>query len=96
MNSHEEVDEYKIVGSKKNAFEIICYYQDMQNRNEFLITSDGYFGSLKVRDRECLVPNDESTLDASGANRKGSKLNHLKADCIGSVLTFSVNEDKQT
>ena len=89
-----EVTANKIVGPDDNDYGIICRYQDAQNYYAFLVTSDGYFGLLKVKDGEYLIMNGEGTLVASDAIRKGSDLNQLKADCIGSVLTFSVNENK--
>ena len=93
-DSRIEVIANKIVGPEDNNFGIICRYQDTKNYYAFIVTSDGYFGLIKVKDGEYTILNGEGNLTPSNAIRRDSGLNHLKVDCIGSVLTFFVNENK--
>ena len=93
-DSRIEVIANKIVGPEDNNYGIICRYQDAENYYAFIVTSDGYFGLIKVKDGEYFILNGGGNLTPSDAIRRDSGLNHLKVDCIGSVLTFFVNKDK--
>jgi hypothetical protein len=90
INTRTEVDAVKQGGPEINRFGLICRYQDELNFYFFIISSDGYYAIGKVKDDQLsLVGMDEML--PSAAIQPGSGLNHLRADCIDSQLTFFVN-----
>jgi hypothetical protein len=89
-NTRIEVDAVKQSGPEINRFGLICRYQDELNFYFFIVSSDGYYGVGKVKgDQLSLIGMDEML--PSTAILPGSGLNHLRADCIDSQLTFYVN-----
>lgn len=85
------VDVKKLDGPDDNDFAIICRYVDINNFYTFLASSDGYYGIAKVVkgsqdliDQDSLMPTDAIKLDAGAVNT-------LRADCVGSTLTFYIN-----
>jgi hypothetical protein len=89
-NTRIEVDAVKQSGPEINRFGLICRYQDELNFYFFIVSSDGYYGVGKVKgDQLSLIGLDEML--PSTAILPGSGLNHLRADCIDSQLTFYVN-----
>lgn len=89
-NTRIEVDAVKQSGPEINRFGLICRYQDELNFYFFIASSDGYYGVGKVKgDQLSLIGMDEML--PSSAILPGSGLNHLRADCIDSQLTFFVN-----
>ena len=92
IDARIEVDAYKVDGERNNRFGILCRV-DGTNFYAFLISSDGYYGIGKVKDQVFTLLGMD-TLQPSPAIRIGSDLNHLRADCIGSQLTFYVNNQK--
>ena len=69
---------------------VICRYQN-GNYYFFVITSDGFYAIGKfVKDKSILF--DGGGLQASSAIKTGVAVNHLRADCAGSMLTFSIND----
>ena len=90
MNTRIEVDAVKQAGPDINRFGLICRYLDESNYYFFIISSDGYYGVGKVKDDQLsLIGMDEML--PSIAIQAASGLNHLRADCIDSQLTFFVN-----
>jgi hypothetical protein len=85
-----EVDATKNAGPDDNDFGVICRYQ---NENEFyyaVISSDGFYGILKVTsDSTTQLGFDE--LQPSNAIDQGTTTNKLRFDCVGDVLTLYVN-----
>ena len=85
-----EVEAEKVAGPEDNDFGIICRYQGPQNYYSFLISSDGYYGIVKVVDgQQELI--DEHTMAYSEVIRKGEASNKLNVKCIGNRLSLSVN-----
>ena len=85
-----EVEATKYGGSDNNDFGIICRYKDTTHFYFAAISSDGYYGILKMSDgkysvigRENLIPSDLINL--------GTATNHLRFDCVGSTLTLYIN-----
>ena len=85
-----EVDATKVAGSDDNDFGILCRYQDNNNLYQFLISSDGYVGILKVVDGAMQSIAAETLIEHSAVNM-GNAQNHIRADCIGDTLTLYVN-----
>jgi hypothetical protein len=88
-----EVDATKVAGSDDNDFGILCRYQDNNNYYQFLISSDGYVGILKVVNGSLQNIAAENLIEHSAVNI-GNAQNHLRADCIGETLTLFVNNQQ--
>ena len=80
----------KLVGPDNNVLGVICRYQDEKNYYGFLISSDGYYGILKVMDGNYKILNSVN-MEFSEIIKKGSEMNHIRADCKGPSLVLSVN-----
>ena len=89
-NTRIEVDAVKQAGPEINRFGLICRYQDELNYYFFIASSDGYYAIGKVKDDQLSLIGMEEMLPSS-AILSGSGLNHLRADCVDSQLTFFVN-----
>ena len=86
-----EVDAAKVGGSDDNYFGILCRYQDNNNFYQFLISSDGYVGILKVVDGSTQSIDGE-TLREHPAVNIGNAQNNIRADCIGDTFALYVND----
>ena len=85
-----EVEATKVGGPDDNDFGLICRHQNTENFYIFLISSDGFFGILRVMDGEQeLLGMDE--MEYSEMINTGNVMNIIRADCIGSSLTLYVN-----
>ena len=85
-----EVNATKVGGPEDNDFGLICRHQDTGNFYIFLISSDGFFGILRVINGEQeLLGLDE--MEYSEAIKTGNVTNIIRADCIGSALTLYAN-----
>lgn len=88
-----EVDATKVAGELDDDFGLICRYSGEPSAPSyyyFLISSDGYAvigsvisGESSYISAEQMMPND--------AIKQGLATNRLRADCVGSTLTFYVN-----
>jgi hypothetical protein len=93
-----EVDATKNGGPDENNMGVICRFQ---NNDEFyygLITSDGYYGIVKMAQGEFSVIGREY-IEYSDLINQGDATNHIRLDCIDDVLTLYVNGnllDQQT
>ena len=85
-----EVDATKVAGSDNNDFGILCRYQDNNNLYQFVLSSDGYVGILKLVDGSMQSIAAETLLENSAVNIGNAK-NHIRADCVGNTLTLYVN-----
>ncbi len=85
-----EVDATKVAGSNNNDFGILCRYQDNNNLYQFVISSDGYVGIIKLVDGSMESISADTLIESSAIN-KGNVQNHIRADCIGNMLTLYVN-----
>ena len=85
-----EVDATKVAGSDNNDFGILCRYQDNNNLYQFVISSDGYVGIIKLVDGSMESISADTLIESSAIN-KGNVQNHIRADCIGNMLTLYVN-----
>lgn len=88
-----EVDALKVGGDRDNRFGVICRVTGESSFYTFIISSDGYYGIGKIRgdDYELIGTN---ALQPSEKIQQGSTLNHIRADCVGSMLTLYVNGEK--
>lgn len=92
-NVHIEVDAAKVGGPNDNDYGVICRYQDRNNFYALLISSDGYYGTLKVKEGVYSLIGAE-TMQFSESIRKGEAINHIRADCVEDGLILWVNGEK--
>jgi hypothetical protein len=86
-----DVDAKKIGGSDENDYGVICRYKDESNFYFFTIASDGYYGISKIIDGdEYLVGMDQLQFNDK-VIKLGEASNHIRAECVGSSLTLTVN-----
>ncbi len=87
-----EVDATKIGGPDDNAFGVQCRYQDVDNYYFFYISSDGYDGiGIDNAGTKTIISSSDGNLTPDSNIIQGAATNHIRADCIGSVLTLYVN-----
>jgi hypothetical protein len=87
-----EVDATKLGGPDNNSYGIICRY-NQGNYYGFIISSDGYYGISKRKNGDHQIIGAEG-MKTSPVIQKGAASNHIRADCIGSVLTLYLNGEK--
>jgi serine/threonine-protein kinase len=82
----------KAAGPDNNDFGVLCRYQNDRNFYAFLISSDGFYGILKMEDGErSMLGQEENQMLDSPAIRQGEATNEMVAECIGHRLTLHVN-----
>lgn len=87
-----EVMAENLNGLLNNGFGLVCRYQDDSNYYAFLVSSDGYYGILRVLYGGYAVLNG-GQMQYSSAIRQGQDTNHIAATCVGNQLTLYVNND---
>jgi hypothetical protein len=85
-----EVDATKNGGPDDNDFGVICRYQDSDHFYYAVISSDGYFGIIKVTTESSGVIGRDY-LEYSDYINQGYATNHLRFECFGDTLSFYVN-----
>ncbi len=86
------VDAVRNSGPLDNDFGVICRYQDENNYYFFVISSDGYAGIGVVVKGDQKILNKEGKMVPSDKLPTGKGVTyHIKASCIGNVLTLTVN-----
>ena len=84
-----EVDTGKLGGPDENRAGLVCRLAG-SDYYFFMITFDGYYGvGVYAGGKAVLLGQNE--LQASAKIKTGLAVNHLRADCTGSLLTFYVN-----
>jgi hypothetical protein len=86
------VNATKKAGPDDNNYGIICRWQDVNNFYFLVISSDGYFGIGKVSNGQQTLIGLEKMLP-SDAVQQGLSTNHLRADCVGDMLSLHVNSE---
>jgi len=85
-----DVDSGKVSGPDDNDYGVLCNYQDVQNFNFLIISSDGYYGIGKVKDGEQQLLDPPQMYHSEHINT-GEGPNHIQATCSGDSLKLSVN-----
>lgn len=85
-----EVDATHVGGPDNNDYGIICRYRNRENFYSFVISSDGYFGILRVLEGAYQVLSG-GQMQFSPAVQQGQAANHLRADCRGESLALYAN-----
>lgn len=84
-----EVDTAKLAGPDSNRAGIVCRLNGEQFYF-FVISSDGYYAVGRTNGLESyLLGQDQMALSTN--IKTGVAINHLRADCVGSTLSFYVN-----
>lgn len=84
-----EVDAGKLGGPDENRIGMICRFTGT-DYYFFMITSDGYYG-IGIFADEVAVLLGQSEMKVSSNIKTGPAVNHLRADCVGDMLTMYVN-----
>jgi hypothetical protein len=84
-----EVDTGKLAGPDENRIGLICRHNG-KDYYFFIITSDGYYGMGLFKDGQATLLGQAEMLSSSNINT-GVAVNHIRADCAGSTLTFFIN-----
>ena len=83
-----EADVLKLSGPDENRMGLMCRYEN-GNYYFFIISNDGYYGIGKfINGQTILLGQNEMQMNPI---IQPNMINHLRADCIGSTLTFYVN-----
>ncbi|OGO29952.1 MAG: hypothetical protein A2136_04610 [Chloroflexi bacterium RBG_16_54_11] len=93
-----EADATKNGGPDDNDFGIICRYTDVDKFYYGVISSDGYYGIMKMTSDGGNILGSENLLQSDKITQ-GAATNHIRFDCVGSTLTLYVNGsqvDQQT
>jgi len=88
-----EVDASKVAGDLDDNYGILCRYSGESSSPSyyfFYISSDGYGVIGKVIDGSTTYLSSEQ-MEYTEAINQGYATNHLRADCVGTTLTFYVN-----
>jgi hypothetical protein len=84
-----EVDVAKLSGPDENRIGLLCRFIE-DNYYFFMVTSDGYYTIGKYIGGN-IIQLGQSEMQYNPAIHTGLAVNHLRADCIGNILTFYIN-----
>ena len=90
VDTRIEVDAVKNGGPEDNLFGIICRYTDSNHFYYAVISSDGYYGIMKMSSSGTQPIGRDSMLESERIIQ-GAETNHMRFDCVGSSLTLYVN-----
>lgn len=85
------VDVKKLAGPDDNDFAIQCRYVDTENFYAFIASSDGFYGITKVVGGSQELIGQDELLPTDAIKTGADVTNTIRADCVGSTLTFYVN-----
>ncbi len=98
VDTRIEVDATKNGGPDDNEFGVICRFLDGSQFYFAAISSDGYYGIMKMTNAGPTPIGKENMLESDYITH-GAVTNHIRFDCVGSTLTLYVNGfvvDQQT
>ena len=84
-----EVDVAKLSGPDENRIGLLCRFVE-NNYYFFMVSSDGYYTIGKYIGGSA-IQFGQSEMQFDESIHTGLAVNHLRADCIGSALTFYIN-----
>jgi hypothetical protein len=90
VDTRVEVDALKNAGPDDNEFGIICRYMDTNRFYYAVVSSDGYYGILKMSSSGSAPIGRDSMLESDRITQ-GAAINRIRFDCVGSTLTLYVN-----
>ena len=80
----------KRLGTNDNAYGIVCRYLNDRNYYGFLISSDGYYGIVKVVEGEYKLLSSEN-MEFDESIHQGREENSIVVKCEENALTISIN-----
>ena len=80
----------KRLGTNDNTYGIVCRYLNDRNYYGFLISSDGYYGIVKVVEGEYELLSSEN-MEFDESIHQGIGENSISAKCERNTLTISIN-----
>jgi hypothetical protein len=86
-----EVDATRLDGPDDNDYGILCRYMDKDNFYMLVVTSDGYYGIAKMKNGQYSMIGSDQLQYTGSAIHDGKTSNHLRADCVGSILRLYAN-----
>jgi hypothetical protein len=89
QNVRMEVDVAKLSGPDENRIGLLCRFVE-NNYYFFMVSSDGYYTIGKYIGGNA-IQLGQSEMQFNESIHQGLAVNHLRADCDGSSLTFFVN-----
>ena len=84
-----DTDVAKLSGPDENRIGLLCRFSE-NNYYFFMVSSDGYYTIGKFIGG-VVTQLGQSEMQLSPAIHTGLAVNHLRADCVGTMLTFYVN-----
>jgi hypothetical protein len=90
VDTRVEVDAVNNAGPDDNEFGIICRYMDTNRFYYAVVSSDGYYGIMKMSSSGAVPIGRDSMLESDRITQ-GAATNHIRFDCEGSTLTLYVN-----
>jgi hypothetical protein len=80
----------RLGGPNDNYFGVICRFQAPESYYGFLVSSDGYYGIIKVVNGQFQLLGSQN-MEYSDVIIKDRATNRVRGDCIGDSLTLYVN-----
>lgn len=92
-DSIASVDAMRVTGPVNNLYGEVCRWQNEDNYYAFLLSSDGYYGIIRVfqGERKVLTSGEMQTTTLIQPDHMA---NHLRADCVGNRLSLYLNWNK--
>jgi hypothetical protein len=84
-----EADVTRLNGPAENRAGLMCRYQN-GNYYFFIVSNDGFYAIGKFTGGQAILIGQESMVPSDVIQAESA--NHLRADCVGSTLTFYVND----
>jgi hypothetical protein len=84
-----DTDVAKLSGPDENRIGLLCRFSE-NNYYFFMVSSDGYYTIGKYINGNA-IQLGQSEMQPDESIHTGLAVNHLRADCVGSTLTFYVN-----
>jgi hypothetical protein len=83
----------QVGGPNDNAYGVICRYQGPDNFYVFLVSGDGYYaiGKYQSSNEQIVYLTGEGQYVFSEVINQGAAANEIRASCIGSELSLTVN-----
>lgn len=85
----------KRLGTNNNAYGIVCRFLNDKNYYGFIISSDGYYGIVKVIEGEYKLISSEN-LEFDENIYQDREENSISAKCEGNTLTLLINDIEKT
>ncbi len=93
-NASIEVDAAVANGAEDAGFGPICRYQDTGNFVHAIVTADGYYGIVVIKNQQYTVLTGNGKLIKNASIKTGKVTNHIQFECKDNGFTLFVNGQK--